>query len=166
MIAHDSQHDRVRLWLSVHDRVGTALSCEVRAVNHRYLEPGFRLPEELRSIEPALRERLAQRLSRGKVDVSLRLRTNATVTCRGPGGESAALLDQLANLAQECDARFPGSCRSISPNCCATPACAGAKGSRSGGIAARGAGVWSTTILREFSAGREREGAATATADA
>ena len=27
------------------------LACELRSVNHRYLEPGFRLPEELRSIE-------------------------------------------------------------------------------------------------------------------
>src|SRR3546814_12059344 len=33
-----------------------ALSCELRAVNHRFLDLGLRLPEELRPLEPALRE--------------------------------------------------------------------------------------------------------------
>lgn len=45
---------------------------ELRSVNHRYLELGFRLPERLRSIEPAARELLGKRLKRGKVDASLR----------------------------------------------------------------------------------------------
>ncbi|NUO71499.1 MAG: hypothetical protein HOQ10_02125, partial [Frateuria sp.] len=45
------------------------LSCELRTVNHRYLELSPRLPEELRGFEPALRERVAARLSRGKVDL-------------------------------------------------------------------------------------------------
>ena len=35
------------------------LSCELRAVNHRFLEVGLRLPEELRVLEPALRELFA-----------------------------------------------------------------------------------------------------------
>ena len=35
------------------------LGCELRAVNHRYLEVGTRLPEELRALEPQLRERIA-----------------------------------------------------------------------------------------------------------
>ena len=34
------------------------LTCELRSVNHRYLEPGFRLPEELRSLEGELRQLL------------------------------------------------------------------------------------------------------------
>jgi len=45
---------------------------ELRSVNHRFLEPHIRLPEELRSLEPAVREHLAARLQRGKVDCSLR----------------------------------------------------------------------------------------------
>ena len=44
-----------------------ALGFELRSVNHRYLELGLRLPDELRAIEPALRERVAARLTRGKV---------------------------------------------------------------------------------------------------
>src|SRR5271170_5452818 len=51
-----------------------ALSFELRSVNHRYLELNPRLPEELRAIEPALRERVAAKLTRGKVDVNLRYR--------------------------------------------------------------------------------------------
>lgn len=45
---------------------------EIRSVNSRYLELHFRLPESLRVIEGALRERLRKQLSRGKVEVSLR----------------------------------------------------------------------------------------------
>ena len=48
------------------------LAWELRSVNHRYLEPHIRLPEELRALEPAVRERLAARLQRGKVDCALR----------------------------------------------------------------------------------------------
>ena len=45
-----------------------ALNLELRSVNHRYLDIQFRLPDELRSIEPQLRELLAARISRGKVE--------------------------------------------------------------------------------------------------
>ncbi len=48
------------------------LTWELRSVNHRYLEPHLRLPEDLRGLEPAVRECLAVRLSRGKLDCALR----------------------------------------------------------------------------------------------
>ena len=72
------------------------LACELRAVNHRFLEVGVRLPDELRALEPALRERVAARASRGKIDVVLRL--------RAPEGAGTlqlddAVLDQLAVAA-------------------------------------------------------------------
>lgn len=136
------------------------LSCEVRAVNHRYLEPGFRLPEELRSIEPALRERLSQRLSRGKVDVSLRLRTNA--------GQSEALvvnaplLDQLANLARQCDARFPAMQVQFT-ELLRYPGVLEQKEVDLPALQREALGLFDE-VLREFTAGREREGAATAQA--
>lgn len=47
-------------------------SWEIRSVNQRYLETYLRLPEQLRGLEPVLRERLRQRLTRGKVEVTLR----------------------------------------------------------------------------------------------
>ena len=49
------------------------LEWQLKAVNHRYLEVGFRLPEPLRPLEPQLRERVRARLRRGKVDAVLRL---------------------------------------------------------------------------------------------
>lgn len=50
---------------------GGALAVELRSVNHRYLDLQFRLPEELRGLEPALREMLQAVLVRGKVECRL-----------------------------------------------------------------------------------------------
>jgi uncharacterized protein (TIGR00255 family) len=136
------------------------LSCELRAVNHRYLEPSFRLPEDLRSIEPALRERLSQRLSRGKIDVSLRLRSaNAMSEALVI---NARLLDQLAGLAQECDARFP----KLNVQFTELLRYPGVLEQREVDLPAlqREALVLVDSVLAEFTAAREREGAATAAA--
>lgn len=80
------------------------LSCELRAVNHRFLEVGVRLPDELRTLEPALRERVSARIGRGKLDLTLRLR-------QADGGEAlkidAARVAQLAAMSQELRASFP-----------------------------------------------------------
>jgi len=56
------------------------LTWELRSVNHRYLEIGFRVPEEFRVLEPDIRQILGQHLSRGKVDASLRYSPAAEVT--------------------------------------------------------------------------------------
>ncbi len=48
------------------------LTWELRSVNHRYMEPHFRLPESFREIEGVLRERLRKAISRGKVEATLR----------------------------------------------------------------------------------------------
>lgn len=47
---------------------------EIRSVNHRYLEPHFRLPESLRAIEPELRNRLRKGVQRGKFELNLHLK--------------------------------------------------------------------------------------------
>ncbi|NRA54414.1 MAG: YicC family protein [Gammaproteobacteria bacterium] len=47
-------------------------SWEIRSVNQRYLETYIRLPEQLRSLEPILRQRFRNRLQRGKVECNLR----------------------------------------------------------------------------------------------
>ena len=54
-----------------------SLTWEIRAVNNRYLELDFRLPPELRELEPALRTHLRDTVARGKVDVRLRLTKSA-----------------------------------------------------------------------------------------
>jgi uncharacterized protein (TIGR00255 family) len=48
-----------------------SLAWEVRSVNHRYLEAALRLPEELRGLEPKVREAIAERVTRGRVDAIL-----------------------------------------------------------------------------------------------
>jgi uncharacterized protein (TIGR00255 family) len=50
------------------------LTCEIRAVNHRYLELSLRMPEDLRAIENDTRQLLSSTLRRGKVDAGLYLR--------------------------------------------------------------------------------------------
>ncbi len=52
-------------------------SWELRSVNHRYLEVSLRMPEDLRGLEPQLREKIAACINRGKVEATLRLRANA-----------------------------------------------------------------------------------------
>lgn len=46
--------------------------CEIRSINHRYLEMNVRLPEILHELEPIIRERIRQELKRGKVEFQLR----------------------------------------------------------------------------------------------
>jgi len=50
---------------------------EVRSVNHRYLDMGLRLPEELRALESECRERIAAEVKRGKLDGQLRFEPQA-----------------------------------------------------------------------------------------
>ena len=82
------------------------LSCELRAVNHRFLELSVRAPEELRGAEAAFRERVAQRVSRGKVDLGFRLRLESAT--RGALVVNEGLLAQLALLARKHHGQFPG----------------------------------------------------------
>jgi uncharacterized protein (TIGR00255 family) len=56
------------------------LTCELRAVNHRYLDVQFRMPDELRVKETELRQQVAEVIKRGKVECSLHLRRGAGET--------------------------------------------------------------------------------------
>ena len=83
------------------ERHGTwgTLTCELRAVNHRYLELSMRMPEELRSLENEARQLLAGTLRRGKVDAGLYLRNTAAA----PGALelNRPLLEQLVQRAAD-----------------------------------------------------------------
>lgn len=81
------------------------LTAELRAVNHRFLELGLRLPDELRAFEAQLRERVASRVSRGKLDLVIRLR--AAESAAGLQLD-VAMLDALAQLNLEMTSKFPG----------------------------------------------------------
>ena len=65
------------------------LVCELRSVNHRFLEAGFRLPDELRAAESELRTRLGKQLRRGKVDCTVSYR-------RAQGASNTLEVDQSA----------------------------------------------------------------------
>jgi uncharacterized protein (TIGR00255 family) len=49
-----------------------SITWELRSVNHRYLEPGIKLPDDFKLLEPEIRKMLAKILTRGKVDLGLR----------------------------------------------------------------------------------------------
>ncbi|HEX7026336.1 MAG TPA: YicC/YloC family endoribonuclease [Gammaproteobacteria bacterium] len=55
------------------------LTWELRSVNHRYLDIGLRLPEDLRGIDQAVREKISTRCKRGKIDCSLRYKPETGV---------------------------------------------------------------------------------------
>jgi uncharacterized protein (TIGR00255 family) len=82
------------------------LTCELRSVNHRYLEPGFRLPEELRSLEGELRQRLAKELRRGKLDCTIHLRGSHQAERELRVDEAA--LQRLLKRTEEIAGRLPG----------------------------------------------------------
>lgn len=75
-----------------------ALTCEIRTVNHRYLEPSLRLPDALRDLENNFREQLRRQLRRGKVDVGLRLQLSELSDQRlQVNSELAGALNEAAN---------------------------------------------------------------------
>lgn len=83
------------------------LSAEIRSVNHRYLDLAFRLPDEMRTFEPALRESFGARLTRGKVECRIGFSKNATSAV---GLEiNGALLHQLSALDLQVRELLPGA---------------------------------------------------------
>jgi uncharacterized protein (TIGR00255 family) len=87
------------------DLGSVSLHLELRSVNSRYLDLGFRIVDDLRAAEPAIRERISARLGRGKVECRLNLQSGHAV----PRGMAlnGALLDQLADAQDTLRARFP-----------------------------------------------------------
>ncbi|NNK37201.1 MAG: YicC family protein [Xanthomonadales bacterium] len=76
------------------------MTWEVRSVNHRYLEIGFRVPEEFRVLEPEIRRILGEFLSRGKVDAALRFVPAASAVSSNLV-LNRELLDRLLDLHAE-----------------------------------------------------------------
>ncbi|MGB2816475.1 MAG: YicC/YloC family endoribonuclease [Burkholderiaceae bacterium] len=81
------------------------LTLDLRSVNSRFLDLTLRLPDELRVLEPMLRESIATRLTRGKVECRINI-------VRGVGGAeptlNAAALGQLTGLAAQVERSMPG----------------------------------------------------------
>jgi len=89
------------------DLPGVSLSVELRSVNHRYLDVNLRLPDELRAIEPALREAVSGALRRGKVECRIAL--NRTQQAAVGLAVDEAQVRQLAAAATEVTRAVPGA---------------------------------------------------------
>ncbi len=77
---------------------------ELRSVNHRFLDLGFRLPDELRALEPECREIVTGRVRRGKVDCALKIGVAEEAAAAAELDEDA--LDGLHALAERVRRRF------------------------------------------------------------
>jgi len=80
------------------------LSLDLRSVNHRYLDIQFRMPEELRVLESDLRERIAARVSRGKVECRISFSVPPTLTAMRL---DETLLSRLAELDEKVRVAVP-----------------------------------------------------------
>lgn len=83
------------------------LTCELRTVNHRYLEVSLRLPEELKSLDNDMRQTIGAALRRGKVDANFYLKSAASA----PRALqlNTALLDELLARATDVAQRIPNA---------------------------------------------------------
>ncbi len=76
------------------------VTVEMRTVNSRFLDIAFRLPDELRQVEPTLRELLTTQLRRGKVEVRAQLGRGADENLPQPTTEQLNRLGRLESTVQ------------------------------------------------------------------
>src|SRR5687768_8070939 len=77
-----------------------AVSAEVRSVNGRFLDLTLKLPEDLRGLEPALRELVAASVKRGKVELRLASARESAGTLPMPGAEVLMALARVESMVQ------------------------------------------------------------------
>jgi len=81
------------------------VTLELRAVNSRFLDLSFRMGEDFRAMEPSLRERITEKVRRGKLECRLNLAARSDAVL--PAALNAELLGQLATLAASARRAFP-----------------------------------------------------------
>ncbi len=136
--------------------VASRLGLEIRSVNSRFLDLSFRLPDELRQHEPALRELLTAKLKRGKVELRAAIETSGADNLREPNTRVLQRLNALQDMV-----------RSWLPD---APALSVADVIRLGATEQGGDTEWAETLnalagktLKDLMSAREREGARLAT---
>lgn len=77
-----------------------SVTVELRSVNGRFLDLGFRLPDEFRSLEPALRDLLTGAFRRGKIELRLNTKTEADTAWPNPQPEQMNRLSRLESTIQ------------------------------------------------------------------
>jgi len=149
-------HSMTGYALVAHTLSTGSLQLELRTVNARYLDIQFRIPEELRLLEPILREAISARLSRGKVDCRASFSTAAT-------GDAAHSLNteamaQLQRLSSTVRSHFPDASPLRVADVLRWPGVLAE--SRISEDALRAAATTlANTLLDELAAARQREGA-------
>ena len=82
------------------------LGLEIRSVNSRFLDLSFRLPEELRQLEPGLRELITRQIRRGKVEVRASLDAGEGTGANAPSPQT---LQRIAALQDRVQDWLPGA---------------------------------------------------------
>ncbi len=133
-----------------------AVSVELRSVNHRYLDVSFRVPDELRQAEQALRETISGAMTRGKIEcrVSYALRSSS----EGGTELDTRLLAQVLELNARARAALPEARPLGVADILRWPGMLGADDLPADELRAT-AGELLREALREFTAARAREGA-------
>ena len=135
---------------------GAALNVELRAVNHRYLDLQFRMPEEMRALEAGLREIVVAKIQRGKVECRIGL--TALAHAQKSFELNPEVLKQLRALSEKLRAAWPSVAGLTAADILRWPGMLGAEAlsldeMRSAAHAALAA------VLQDFNASRAREGA-------
>jgi len=128
------------------------LGMEIRSVNSRFLDLGFRLSDDLRPAEPALRELIGARLKRGKVELRAWIEGRGEQGLRQPG---MAELQKLINVQDQVLSWMPQS----RPLSVAEVIAALGRGAPAPVGLTEALQELAQSVLTEFSASREREGA-------
>ncbi|MDO4998349.1 MAG: YicC/YloC family endoribonuclease [Neisseria sp.] len=99
--------------MSIHSMTGFAnaaadcgskrINVEIRSVNHRFLDVQFKMPEDLRYLEPTLREAIAKDTLRGKVECKVQVQTAENASSELHINQDLA--DELANLSKKLRAK-------------------------------------------------------------
>ncbi len=79
---------------------GAVVSAEVRSVNGRFLDLSLKLPDEMRGLEPALRELVAAAVKRGKVELRLASPRESAGSVTMPGAEALMTLARVESMVQ------------------------------------------------------------------
>ena len=132
-----------------------SVSVELRSVNHRYLDVSFRMPDELRPAETALREAIAATVTRGKVEcrVAYALRSGA----QNSTDLDATLLAQLLELNRKVRSALPEARTLTVADILRWPGMLGADELPVDELRATASELM-PEVLREFGAARAREG--------
>jgi uncharacterized protein (TIGR00255 family) len=137
------------------DLPGRSMTIELKSVNGRFLEIQFRLPDDLRGIEPSLRELIAARVNRGKVECRIAVTSSASAAPRLE--LNAALLGALAQADRRVREIMPDSAPLGVADVLHWPAMLGDDPAAADALRAAALEA-ARAALQEFSATRVREG--------